>query len=274
MQPPTLGIDLGGTKLLMVAADHESRVVTGPRFTPQQLHQHLVEFMTQHGIERANIGIAVPGLVDASQRLVACDVLPHFTGWRPQTELAAVAQRVTVLNDVKAALGEEFHDAPASLTAVMIMVGTAIGAGILADGRPLRGCSGWAGELGYIPVLDADGQLRRLDERAGGAAIATYCNMPADELARLAQAGDAWVLASIADAGQAFGLGLATVINLINPSVIALGGGTLALPGYLDAALASAQKASIATLWRACEIRMVRTGHKVVALGAARAASD
>ena len=89
-----------------------------------------------------------------------------------------------------------------------------------------------------------------------------------------AEAGDAEVLAAIADAGAALGLGLATLIQVINPARIAVGGGLAFLPGYLDAALAAAEQHALPDLWRACEVGRVRAGELVVALGAARAAKE
>jgi predicted NBD/HSP70 family sugar kinase len=79
---------------------------------------------------------------------------------------------------------------------------------------------------------------------------------------------------AVQDAGTALGLGLAALIDLVNPALVAIGGGLTDLPGYLDAALASAQRHTLPDLWRACVVRKVRAGELVAALGAARVASS
>jgi predicted NBD/HSP70 family sugar kinase len=89
-------------------------------------------------------------------------------------------------------------------------------------------------------------------------------------LARAA-ARDAEVLHAFRRGGEALGLGLATVIDLLNPSVVAVGGGALELTGYLEAALESARRHSMLEMWKACEVRRVRAGELVAALGALRA---
>lgn len=217
------------------------------------------------------IGLAVPGLTN-NGKVTDCDVLPAFRGWQAQQIMQVCARKMIVLNDVEAALLEEMHDAPVDVTAGVIMVGAAIGAAFLTHGQPLRGASGWAGELGYLPVQHGM-QVRRLDELAGGAAIAKLCGVEPDALALQAAAGDPAILRIIEQAGVSFGLGLAAVINLFNPSVLAVGGGTSELPGYWQAALAGARQHSLPALWQSCTLSRVKAGSRTVAQGAIRAAS-
>jgi len=66
-------------------------------------------------------------------------------------------------------------------------LGTATGAAFIAGGQPLRGASGWAGELGHLPVMVGD-TVRRLDSLAGDAVIARDCGLPAAQVA--ARAGE------------------------------------------------------------------------------------
>ncbi len=84
--------------------------------------------------------------------------------------------------------------------------------------------------------------------------------------------GDAAALATVDEGGKALGVGLAVVVNLLNPSRLAVGGGALQLPGYWEAAAGAAAKYSIPELWRDCKLGRVRAGERVVALGAVRAA--
>ena len=272
MHEGVIGVDLGGTKLLMISSDREIRSATGPDFSPAQLESELKAFVTRDSLRPSRIGIAVPGLVDVDGRVVECDVLPAFRGWCASEALADLGCELCIVNDVKAALAEEMHDAPADFTGGVIMAGTAIGAAFMVDGRPLRGATGFAGELGYAPIF-LGSRISRLDELAGGACIATKLGVTAEKLLDLAKAADPAALEAIQQAGAALGIGIATVVNLLNPSRLAVGGGALELPGYWQAALASAERNSLPALWRACALGKVRTGFKVVALGALRCAS-
>jgi predicted NBD/HSP70 family sugar kinase len=272
MADATIGVDLGGTKALFVCGERASRVETGPAFTPDDFVARLAAFVAGDRDPPARIGIAVPGLVDGDGRVVACDVLPALTGWSPRAALAGLGvEHVAVVNDVRAALLEEMHDAPPGVTAAVVMVGTAVGAAFVAGGEPLLGTSGWAGELGYLP-LACDGEVKRLDDVAGGAAMAARRGVAAARLAELATAGDVAALAAIRDGGTALGTAIAALVNLLNPSQIALGGGAVELPGYWASLERAAERHSIPELWRDCRLARVRAGERVVAFGARRAA--
>ena len=272
---PLLGVDVGGTKLLLVAqwTDHRDvdRVPTGPDFAGHHLDAAIDRFVRALPVAPAAAGVAVPGLVGADGAVEACDVLPLLVGWRGE----ALARRcpVRLLNDVEAASREELHDLPALATAAVVMAGTGIGAAFVVDGHPVRGARGWAGELGSIPIAGPDG-VATLDQLASGAALFRRLGGGAAGVLARAAAREEHVLQAFRRGGEALGLGLATVIDLLNPSVVAVGGGALELPGYLDAALASAARHSMAELWKACDVRRVRAGELVAALGALRAASE
>lgn len=268
-----IGVDLGGTKVLFLCGDAEEDSATGPEFSPATLERQLRQFATRHGIRPAGIGIAVPGLVDPSARVAACDVLPMFANWSPRESLGDLAPRIVVANDVKAALADEMRDLAAGATAGVVMAGTAIGAAFVTEGRPLLGASGWAGELGYLPVA-MDGVVKRLDELAGGSFMAASLGVSSADLARLAARGDPQALDVVRRGGSALGLGLAAVINLLNPSRLAVGGGALSLQGYWEAARAAAARHSVPELWRDCALGPVRSGRRVAALGAIRLASS
>jgi len=93
------------------------------------------------------------------------------------------------------------------------------------------------------------------------------------EVFERATQSDQATLAAMREAGKALGLGLATLVNLLNSELLVLGGGALDLPGYREAALETAERCSLPDPWRVCEVRPFRTGAEVVALGAAREAA-
>jgi predicted NBD/HSP70 family sugar kinase len=272
-----LGFDLGGTKLLMVADGAGGprvveRIPTGLSFDGAALERAISGFAGRQGAAAEAMGLAIPGLVGPGPSVQACDVLPRIVGWRPPAGLSRGA-RFAMVNDAAAALVEECHDAPADVTAAVVMVGTGIGSAMLAHGRPFGGARGWAGELGSIPISTTSEGVRTLDQMASGDALVRRLGVDGATVRTRAEAGDPAALQAIREAGAALGLGLATLIDIVNPAVVALGGGVTDLPGYLEAVLATASERALPDLWAACAVRKVRTGELVAALGAARAAA-
>ncbi len=268
-----IGIDIGGTKMLMVVVGKDGiqarqQISTGKQFSGRDAEIAIEEFVRSIPIPCHSIGIAIPGLVDASGITIACDVLPHLVGWAPSVVFQSICP-VCVLNDAEAALVRVVADLQPKSVAIVVMVGTGIGAAISVDGRILRGANGWAGELGSIPIASNGATL---DSQASGAAILQQLGLDADRLQSLIAAKDPIVLETIDRAGSALGLGLATLINLFNPEALELSGGTLRYRGYLDAALASAQQCTLPDLWAACTVRVSPHGGDLVALGAAHSA--
>jgi glucokinase len=287
MTADILGIDLGGTKLLMLCDDRRVKIDTGSKFSIAACEQHIRQFISTLAVKPHGIGIAIPGLVDQTGRKVqACDVLPDLVGWCPSLTLADLFgsdtqrehRQIVLINDVKAAQLEEFHDTQPGTTGAVIMVGTGIGAAFQIAGKPLLGSYGWAGELGYLPIaIQGSGgngqeqQVQRLDELASGAAMATRLGIDGRDLVVKILYGDQAALAIVSAGGHALGLGLAAVINLLNPAKIALGGGVWEFSAYRESALAAAESLSLPDLWNVCEISTVKAGSDVVALGAVRA---
>jgi len=272
MSEQTIGVDLGGTKLIIICDDQMRRFNTGPTFSPIDLESSIREFVAEMGLAPERIGIAVPGMVQNMNHIVACDVLPKMAGWRATQGLADIQCKTCLVNDVKAALAEEMHDAPAGITAGVVMAGTAVGAAFITEGKHLLGDSGWAGELGYMPIV-IDGVVRHLDELAGGSFMASRRQVDSAEFVRLAHSNDASTLEIIREGGFALGAALATVINLMNPARLAVGGGAISLPGYWAVAYKAASCYSISQLWAACRLYPLEDNPAIAARGAVRFAN-
>lgn len=266
-----VGIDIGGTKMLVMAGGETVRVDTGPQATPAMLSAAIRSHLSRLRIVPSVIGVAIPGLVEPDGRVQMSGVLPHLADWHPASDFADFGCRVHALNDAEAALVEEAQDLPEGATAGIVMAGTAIGAAFRVDGKPLRGARGWAGELGFMPVATPLG-VKRLDELAGGRFIAATLGTDGAGLLQRALQGDESALAAIRAGGEALGLALAGVINLLNPHLLVLGGGTMQLPGYADAMHEAVDRHSLPPLREACELRMAKGDATVVAMGALRAA--
>jgi predicted NBD/HSP70 family sugar kinase len=276
MTTDILGIDIGGTKLLMICGKRRVQVETGSKFSISACERQIRQLIETLEVKPKGIGIAIPGLVDPMGSSVqACDVIPELVGWKPSITLANLDLPIKIINDVQAALLEEFHDAQPGITGGVVMVGTGIGAAFQVEGKLLLGACGWAGELGYLPLAiyhhTRGTEVKRLDQIAGGAAMAARLGTDGRDLAVQAHIGAEAALSIIREGGHALGLGLAAVINLLNPAKLTLGGGAWELSGYRESALASAQEFSLPDLWDACSISAVKSGGDVVALGAGRA---
>jgi glucokinase len=269
-----VGIDIGGTKMLLLAQgdNFRSRVqlTTGIEFSGVDAETAITEFIQTLPTAPISLGIAIPGLVSAIGTVIACDVLPQIVEWTPARQLQSIYP-VSTLNDAEAALVQVISDLQPKTIAVVVMVGTGIGAAISIDGQILRGAKGWAGELGSIPI-GMDGST--LDRVASGTAILQQLDLDLDRLIALVAANDPIALHAIERAGTALGLGLATLINLFNPEQIVLAGGTFRWQGYLAAAVQSAQRHSLPDLWAACQLQTSQHEGDLVGLGAMRFTGD
>ncbi|ETK30626.1 ROK family transcriptional regulator [Microbispora sp. ATCC PTA-5024] len=189
------------------------------------------------------LGLAVSGDVDRTTGLVRYSPFLH---WRdvPLRERAASATglAVTVENDVKALTTAEqwFGEGVGAESFALVTVGTGIGCGLVVNGRLVSGSHGVAGEIGHIGV-DADGPECHCGGRgcveaiAGTEAIVRQArdrsgrpDLTIDDAVALARRGDEGIGAVFARAGNAIGIGIAAVANLVGPARIVVSGEGLA----------------------------------------------
>lgn len=250
-----IGVDLGGAKLLVLAGtpagERSWKFSTGPGFTPADFTAHLATILAELAPAEVVCGIAVPGLVAADGAIGPCDVLPLFTGWRPSA--------AAVLNDGQAALTAYAANAAPDATVAIVGSGTAIAAAIQVAGRRIP-----ATELGYVPY----GPQSILDDVASGVALLARLNLTAAELAESLSRHDTVTIAAVRAAGDAFGAGLATLINLLRPERIGLYGGTLSYRGYLTAALSAVERRAVPALRSTCRVELAPQPELIVARGA------
>lgn len=183
----------------------------------------------------AAVGVGLPGPVEhRSGTPVSPPIMP---GWDRYPVAERLEQEfgvpVLVDNDVNLLALAEHHTVwPDRDDLLFVKVATGIGAGVVSGGQLQRGAQGSAGDLGHvrIPLTGARGG-ETLEAVASGAALAralTAKGVPAsgtDDVVELARAGDPAVLEAVRQAGRDLGEVLATCVNLLNPSVIAIGGG-------------------------------------------------
>ncbi len=251
--PLRLGIDLGGTKIELVALDPAHNVVLRRRVptprgdypaTLQAIADLVAEAERELGM-RGSLGLGTPGAVSpASGRMKNCNST-WLNGQPLRQDLERLlAREVRIANDANCfALSEAVDGAAAGAAVVFgVILGTGCGGGIVVHGRVLMGVNAIAGEWGHNPL-----PWPRDDERPGPACycgrsgcIETWLSgpgmsrdhlhhtgeaLPADEIARRAAAGEAACAATLARYEDRLARALAHVINVLDPEVIVLGGG-------------------------------------------------
>ena len=233
-----VGIDVGGTKCLGVLVDASGTVVAECRKpTPHadDLISVLASIVGELG-GASKVGIGVPGLITfdgvvrASPNLKGARDLPVAAGLG-----AAIGAPVHVENDATSAAFAEWRVGAAVGVddAIMVTLGTGIGGGIVMGGRLQRGAHGFAGEMGHM-IVERDGiacpcGLRGCWERyASGSALGDPATgRTGEQIVAAARTGDATAIARIEEFAGWVAIGLASLVNLCDPSVVVLGGGVI-----------------------------------------------
>ena len=258
-----LAVDVGATHVLIALTDLDGRVLSelresidiaaGPIPVLDQVLKMCGSVFIAAGRqerELAGIGIGLPGPVEHSTGKPASP--PIMPGWDGFDVPAYVQKRfpvdVLVDNDVNImALGERANYWPEAQDLLFIKVATGIGAGIISGGRLQRGADGTAGDIGHVRVpRGGDIQCRCgnygcLEAMASGPAVAatlTASGIPArtgEEALELARRGNLEAIRVMRQAGRDLGDVLAASVNLLNPSVIVIGGGLASAGEYLMA---------------------------------------
>ena len=274
-----VGVDIGGTKtaaaLVRVASTELITPASGSTGAPEVLAR--VELATDVSSEAAclevvyaavervradegaqAIGVGTASFVDVARGIAVDSVHLPLAGVPLRALLEArFGVPVAVDNDATAAcLGEHvFGAGRGTREMLMLTLGTGVGGGIICRGRPYRGLSGVAGELGHI-VIDSEGPKcpgncpnrgcleAYVSGRAMGAAaraaaeadpgsalgraLAAGATVDGRLLTRLALGGDAGAAAVLEGIGRRLGIGLTTLVNIFNPELIVIGGGAAA----------------------------------------------
>jgi len=189
-----VGVDLGGSKILVALADEGGRIISSHKFPTRaadginnvmrRLVGHIEETLSAGGVSRhelEGLGICVAGFFDTRSRIIVSS--PNLPGWEgfPLEQELKKRLKVPVLveNDASAAAyGEYLYGAgKGKRNMVNVTLGTGIGGGIIAEGRIYRGSGGFAGEVGHIIVLPQGppcgcGRYGCLEALSSGTAIA------------------------------------------------------------------------------------------------------
>lgn len=227
-----------------VLAEHEELldVALGPEPILAELHRRwsaLVAGLEEPPPAIRGVAVSVPGPVD--QETGATVAPPIMTGWDRFPVRDVLAERYGCLawvdNDVNAmALGEHrahYRDRPDLL---FVKVGTGVGAGLVLENRLYRGAIGAAGDVGHIQLEGIPqrscrcGMTGCVEAVAGGWALRQQleeAGLAADSsraVVELVRHGDPTAIELVRRAGQVLGAAISYAVNLVNPSIVVLGG--------------------------------------------------
>ncbi len=253
-----------------------------------------LEAAEANGLHAAGVCVAVPGAVevDTGRLLVA----PNL-GWNDVAIVEELAARVgagglpfVADNEANlAALGELWLGVGAESGDYVHVSGEiGVGAGIVVGGALYRGSRGFAGEIGHV-VVDPDGPECRcggrgcLEQVAGQDAILRGAGLPSttatalgqtahplQDLVRRLEDGDERARRAVHTAATALGIGLAGVVNLIDPDTIVLGGTYASLAPWLSGPLeGTLARQVLASEWRPIAVRRSALGPDAAVRGAA-----
>jgi len=252
-----LSIDVGGTKIAYALIDEygnaveQGQVMTdgrGGSYVVDQVRE-IVSRYSQRELE--GVGISVPGAVWRGSYVWA----PNIRGWRRVHLRSFVASslqrpsRIELIDDRAASvLGEVWlGSAKGMKNVVVLIIGTGVGAGIMVDGKPVRGASGVAGSVGWW-LLSQRPRNRRprrgyLEELVGGLGLSRVAVrhasdevMPGKTLREVCGELDTRCLFLAYDLGASFaekalrraavmvGILVANLVSTLNPEVLVLGG--------------------------------------------------
>lgn len=235
-------VGFGGSVVRLVRVDRPRAHVT-----VDEIVSDLVELTdavldaSSHDEALVGIGVAVAGIVRRTDGLVR--LAPNL-GWRdePFGERLAAALRtgvpLAVANEADlGGLAEHRRGAAIGADDVVYVTGeVGVGGNVIVDGQPLVGTAGYAGEIGHMMVNPRGtacgcGSLGCWETEVGERALLVRAGRPpaggrqaVDELISAAAGGDLEALASLAHVGRWLGIGLASLINVFNPTQVVLGG--------------------------------------------------
>ncbi len=292
-----VGVDFGHSHVRVAVSDLASTILaerTRALDTDHDAQEGLemaaelvVETLADAGVARDTVigaGMGLPGPIDQGDGTVGSSAI--LPGWIGMTAAAELRRRldipVMVDNDANlGALAEAAFGAGRDAgDLIYLKVSSGIGAGLILNGRLYRGTSGLAGEIGHV-LVDPDGIVCRCGNRgcletivATSALVDCLRPTHGDDftvaaMLEAARTGDAACQKAITEAGRALGQVVATLLNVLNPEMLIVGG-DLAAAGdlLLDGMRESVARAALPETSRAAELVAGVLGERAQVLGA------
>ena len=294
-----IGIDLGGTaiKLGRFSEDgicHQSLTVPTPQpATPEAVLATITDAILQlqtppflkggQGGDRIRaIGIGTPGPVDAIGRIARVAI--NLKNWHniPLADWleAKTGLRTILANDANCAgLGEAWLGAGRHFkNLILLTLGTGVGGAVILDGKLFAGHLGAAGELGLIAINPDgpecnSGNRGSLEQYVSVQAIRRETGLEPLELANLAKSGNAKALEYWQSYGRYLGIGLASIIYILTPEAIIIGGGiSAAAEFFLPTVRSEIERRVLPSSRENLQLLVAELGNQAGMVGAAKLA--
>jgi glucokinase len=260
----TIGIDVGGTKVLGGVVTTEGKILATTRkdTAPQGgaaavsvIAEVAKELMQSHDISA--VGVSVPGFISSDRARVIGT--PNISGWSDlaiaDTLRSLIGVDVVVENDANAALWGEykFGAGQGRENICMLTLGTGVGGGVITNGQLYRGAFGMGAELGHIRLIPEGrqcgcGAQGCLEQYGSGSALVRIARVRAasnldkaqfilslgsgspdqirgEDITKAANSGDVFSKEIFEEVGESVGAALATICAVLDPSHIIIGGG-------------------------------------------------
>ncbi|MFQ4137187.1 ROK family protein [Nodosilinea sp. PGN35] len=289
-QQQMIGVDLGGSAIKLgrfTQAGHCLADLTVP--TPQPATPNAVIEAMAAAIaaldphrEAVAIGVGTPGPADAAGRIARVAI--NLAGWHdvPIADAleAKTGRSVTVANDANCAgLGEAWLGAGRNFKDVLTLtLGTGVGGAIILDGQLFVGRNGTAGELGLITLNPEgppcnSGNRGSLEQHCSVQAIVRETGLTPAVLFERAKAGDKDAIAFWQTYGRWLGAGIASLVYVLTPEAVILGGGISAAAAlFLPTTLAELETRVLLSSREGMQVLVAELGNQAGMAGAARLA--
>jgi glucokinase len=262
----TVGVDVGGTKVLGGVVDASGKVLaTSRRDTPREGGSELtktiaevaLELMQSHSVSA--VGVSAAGFVSSDRRtMLATPNIADWNGVQLDLELTKLIELPVVIeNDANAAAWGEakFGAGRNQAHMMMLTIGTGVGGGIVVNNQLYRGAFGIAAEFGHLRVVPEGhlcgcGARGCFEQYASGSALrrhareaisaspdlarnllargdGTIDGLTGQAITEAARDGDAVALAAFQTTAQYLGAGIASLAVLLDPSCVVIGGGVI-----------------------------------------------
>lgn len=288
------GFDLGGSQLKYGLLDANHTVLQHSKEQVPDNIDHLMlllgsiwERLTRQEPNIQTAGFGFPGIYSQrEQRIKQSPNYPQIEEFDLHTGLARIINVPFCIDNEAnlAAYGEyKLGEGQGVSSLVLLTIGSGIGTGIILNGEIWRGACGFAGELGHSPANPSGdickcGNTGCLETEVSASKIVrTYQaqaqnseKLTAEDVFYKAKHGDKIAQRAFTQAGRFLGVGIATLINLLNPEKILLGGGVMEAGDLImPAAIKEARERSFGHAFDCCTISKAGLGNQAGFIGAA-----
>ena len=266
MENLSIGIDIGGTKVLGGVVDSSGNILTThredtPKAGGRELTQTIIgvaqELLAQ--FPATSVGISAAGFVSADRKTMLAT--PNIAGWNGVNLESAISEQlhlpVVIENDANAAAwGEAIYGAGRGESELMMVtVGTGIGGGLVNNGQLYRGAFGVAAEFGHMRLVPGGhpcgcGALGCFEQYASGSALhrhlleaiekdparaqsllsrgdGTIAGIKGNHITEAARDGDQLAIDAFNTTGDWLGAGIASIAVIVDPACVVIGGGVI-----------------------------------------------